>query len=182
MVNARGELREDVYELLVLNVRHPRDFRGDLAAMIGSAHVGERRLGRYPAVQPALAVGVGIEQHQRRRIADRFVAGPAGTGRDRTLAQDAGLDLGKTEEQSAQLLRASDRLAELGYPVFLSASNKRFLWQLCDVDVESAWGATVAAHAYGVTKGCRILRAHDVRVARPPEDSVGQICRHTLSR
>src|SRR5206468_4246803 len=25
-------------------VRHPRDFRGDLAAMIGSAHVGERRL------------------------------------------------------------------------------------------------------------------------------------------
>src|SRR5207237_288216 len=25
------------------NVRHPRDFRGDLAAMIGSAHLGEQR-------------------------------------------------------------------------------------------------------------------------------------------
>ena len=40
----RGVRREDVYEMIVLNVRHPRDFRGDLAAMIGSARIGERRL------------------------------------------------------------------------------------------------------------------------------------------
>ena len=39
-----GTLREDVLETIVLNVRHPREFRGDLAAMIGSARVGERRL------------------------------------------------------------------------------------------------------------------------------------------
>src|SRR6185437_15294929 len=30
----RGVLRRDVMELLAVNVRHPRDFRGDLAAMI----------------------------------------------------------------------------------------------------------------------------------------------------
>jgi len=40
----RGELRRDLLEMIATNVRHPRDFRGDLAAMIGSAHVGERRL------------------------------------------------------------------------------------------------------------------------------------------
>src|SRR6266581_6972089 len=40
----RGKLRGDVLEMLATNVRHPRDFRGDLAAMIGSARVGERRL------------------------------------------------------------------------------------------------------------------------------------------
>jgi N-methylhydantoinase B len=40
----QGTRREDVYELLALNVRHPRDFKGDLAAMIGSARIGERRL------------------------------------------------------------------------------------------------------------------------------------------
>lgn len=39
-----GRLREDVLALLAANVRHPRDFRGDLAAMIGSARVGARRL------------------------------------------------------------------------------------------------------------------------------------------
>jgi N-methylhydantoinase B len=41
-----GRRRDDVFELLVLNVRHPRDFRGDLAAMIGSARIGEQRLAR----------------------------------------------------------------------------------------------------------------------------------------
>ncbi len=40
----KGVLRRDVMEVLALNVRHPRDFRGDLQAMIGSARVGERRL------------------------------------------------------------------------------------------------------------------------------------------
>ena len=40
----RGEMRRDVMEMIATNVRHPRDFRGDLAAMIGSAHVGERRV------------------------------------------------------------------------------------------------------------------------------------------
>jgi N-methylhydantoinase B len=39
-----GTVRDDVLEMLLTNVRHPRDFRGDLAAMIGSARVGERRL------------------------------------------------------------------------------------------------------------------------------------------
>ncbi|MGH6815552.1 MAG: hydantoinase B/oxoprolinase family protein, partial [Hyphomicrobiaceae bacterium] len=45
----QGTRREDVYELIVLNVRHPRDFRGDLAAMIGSARLGEHRLARVLA-------------------------------------------------------------------------------------------------------------------------------------
>ena len=40
----RGKVRADVLNMIATNVRHPRDFRGDLAAMIGSAHVGERRL------------------------------------------------------------------------------------------------------------------------------------------
>jgi N-methylhydantoinase B len=39
-----GVLREDLLEMLALNVRHPRDFRGDLAAQIGSARLGEQRL------------------------------------------------------------------------------------------------------------------------------------------
>ena len=45
----RGKLRDDVHALLVLNVRLPRDFRGVLAAMIGSYRVGERRLQPLPA-------------------------------------------------------------------------------------------------------------------------------------
>lgn len=40
----RGKPREDLLAMLAVNVRHPRDFRGDLAAMIGSAKLCEKRL------------------------------------------------------------------------------------------------------------------------------------------
>jgi N-methylhydantoinase B len=40
----QGRLRADVMAMITLNVRHPREFQGDLAAMIGSARVGERRM------------------------------------------------------------------------------------------------------------------------------------------
>ena len=39
-----GALRDDVLETVALNVRHPRDFKGDLNAMIGSTRMGERRI------------------------------------------------------------------------------------------------------------------------------------------
>ncbi|HBY30928.1 MAG TPA: 5-oxoprolinase, partial [Bradyrhizobium sp.] len=38
-----GKPREDLLDLLALNIRNPREFRGDLAAMLGAAHLGERR-------------------------------------------------------------------------------------------------------------------------------------------
>ncbi|MGH6776719.1 MAG: hydantoinase B/oxoprolinase family protein [Bradyrhizobium sp.] len=41
-----GRLRDDLLDMLALNVRNARDFRGDLAAMVGAAHLGERRMAR----------------------------------------------------------------------------------------------------------------------------------------
>jgi len=88
---------------------------------------------------------------------------------------DAGLDLGKSEPQSLVLLRNSGALAELGYPVFLSASNKRFLWKLLDVEVHDAGEGTMAAHALGIGLGCRVLRAHDARAARRVADVMAAV-------
>jgi N-methylhydantoinase B len=39
-----GELRDDVMRMVAANVRHSRDFLGDLRASIGSARLGERRI------------------------------------------------------------------------------------------------------------------------------------------
>jgi dihydropteroate synthase len=78
------------------------------------------------------------------------------------IAVDAGLDLGKTAEQSAVLLRESSTLARLGYPLLLSASNKTFLGVLLDLPIDQRREASLAAVAYGVAHGCRIVRAHDV--------------------
>jgi dihydropteroate synthase len=78
------------------------------------------------------------------------------------IALDAGLDLGKTPTQSAALLRESAALAAHGYTLLLSASNKRFLGELLGLEIDDRRDASLAATAYGVAHGCRIVRAHDV--------------------
>jgi dihydropteroate synthase len=85
----------------------------------------------------------------------------AGIGRDRIVV-DAGLDLGKTTSQSLALLGASGRLARLGYPLLLSASNKTFLGETLGLAVGERRGASLAAAALGIAGGCRLVRAHDV--------------------
>ena len=89
----------------------------------------------------------------------------AGLGRTRVLL-DAGLDLGKTPAMSAELLRRSDHLAALGYPVLLSASNKGFVGWLCGTEVAERRVGSIAAHALGSFGGCGVIRAHDVRGTR----------------
>ncbi|MDA8045739.1 MAG: dihydropteroate synthase [Actinomycetota bacterium] len=98
----------------------------------------------------------------------------AGIGADR-IVLDAGLDLGKTAEQSLELLRASGRLAALGFALLLSASNKTFLGQMFDLEVGERAEATMAAHSLGLALGCRILRAHDVRGARRTADALAAV-------
>jgi dihydropteroate synthase len=100
----------------------------------------------------------------------------AGIPRERVMV-DAGLDLGKTEPQSLELLRAHDRLAALGWPLFLSASNKRFLGDLVGTTVDDRRDASHAAHALGIALGSRVLRAHDVRGARRTADVMAAILR-----
>jgi dihydropteroate synthase len=75
---------------------------------------------------------------------------------------DAGLDLGKTARQSLVLLRESEALVALGYPLLLSASNKTFLGKTLDLEIDERREASLAAAALGMARGCRILRVHDV--------------------
>ena len=110
----------------------------------------------------------------RAFLLDRAAAAEhAGLTPDR-IALDAGLDLGKTPVQSAVLLRESDELASLGYALLLSASNKRFLGELLGLEIDERRDASLAAVAYGVMHGCRIVRVHDVagsvRVCRMVEE------------
>jgi dihydropteroate synthase len=114
-----------------------------------------REVARYLTERAAQARGAGIP--------------------DNRIILDAGLDLGKTAAQSAALLRASDRLAALGWPLLLSASNKPFLGVLFSLEVGDRLGATAAAHAIGVGLGCRIVRAHDVRAARRVCDTLAAV-------
>jgi dihydropteroate synthase len=75
---------------------------------------------------------------------------------------DAGLDLGKTAAQSLELLRHSAALADLGFPLLLSVSNKTCLGVLLDLEVDQRIEASLAAASVGILRGCRVLRVHDV--------------------
>jgi dihydropteroate synthase len=98
----------------------------------------------------------------------------AGIPQERIMVDD-GLDLGKTEPQSLELLRSSDQLAALGFAAFLSASNKRFLGELLGLEVTDRREASHAAHVLGITLGCRVIRAHDVHGARRTADLVADL-------
>ena len=78
------------------------------------------------------------------------------------IVLDAGLDLGKTAEQSLELLRGSASLAALGFPLLLSASNKTFLGAILGLEIGERREASLSAAALGVSLGCRVLRVHDV--------------------
>ena len=93
-----------------------------------------------------------------RRHAARAEA--AGLAAER-IAVDVGLDVGKTAAQRSVLLRATDTLAALGYPLLLAPSGP-FASELPDGPVASGRAASLAAVAFGVAHGCRIVRVHDV--------------------
>jgi dihydropteroate synthase len=88
---------------------------------------------------------------------------------------DAGLDLGKTPAQSLELLRATDSLSALGHPVLLSASNKTFLGQVLDLDIDRRREASLAAAAMGIALGARVVRVHDVAGTRRVRDAMAAV-------
>jgi dihydropteroate synthase len=105
-----------------------------------------------------LDVVAEVAAYLRERVARALAAGVGAE----SIVVDAGLDLGKTTAHSLALLGASDRLAALGHPLLLSASNKTFLGVLLGLEVHERREASLAAAAVGVSLGCRILRVHDV--------------------
>ena len=115
---------------------------------------------RVPDPEPHyddLVADVGAFLLERARRAEAVGLAPE------QIVLDAGLDLGKTPAQSAVLLRESAQHAELGYPLLLSASNKRFLGELLGREIDDRRAESLAAVAFGVIQGCRIVRVHDVR-------------------
>src|SRR5437660_2026749 len=76
-----GKLRDDLLDLLALNIRNPREFRGDLAAMLGAAHLGERRLSRLfaefgaPVVEAAMEAIFDATEQQTRAVVSTWKDG-----------------------------------------------------------------------------------------------------------
>lgn len=146
-------------------------------AAAGGASVVATHIRLQPRVPDPEPVYDDLVVDVRTFLADRAErALTAGIPRERVIV-DAGLDLGKTPQMSLQLLHESDDLNALGHAVLLSASNKRFLFELLETTRYDIDSGTDAANTIGVIKGCRILRVHDVRAARRLSDLLADLLR-----
>lgn len=80
---------------------------------------------------------------------------------------DPGIGFGKTLEHNLTLLKDLDAIVELGYPVLMGASRKRFIGSITGVEEarERAAG-TVATSMLAYERGASFFRVHDVRANR----------------
>jgi dihydropteroate synthase len=95
-------------------------------------------------------------------LAQAAVLEAAGVARER-IAIDPGFGFGKTLAHNLELLRRLPELAELGYPLLVGLSRKRFLGEITGVEEPAErLGGSVAAALWAVAHGASIVRAHDV--------------------
>jgi len=95
---------------------------------------------------------------------------------DTHIAVDPGIGFAKTPAHSVAMLSALPRLADMGFPVVVGVSKKRFIGDITGVNepdgrLSGTLGATVAALALGA----RIFRVHDVRENREALDVAWKI-------
>jgi dihydropteroate synthase len=96
-------------------------------------------------------------------LAERLEAAvAAGIGRDR-LCIDPGIGFGKNLAHNLALLRSIRSFAELGVPVLVGASRKRFIGELSGAgDPADRLEGSVAAAVWCASQGVEMVRVHDV--------------------
>jgi len=76
---------------------------------------------------------------------------------------DPGIGFGKTIEQNLTVMSRLEELKSLGCPMLLGTSRKRFIGEVLDLPVDERVEGTGATIAVGITKGCNLIRIHDVK-------------------
>ncbi len=93
-------------------------------------------------------------------------AGAAGLPREHCIV-DPGIGFGKTLEHNLALLAGTSQLCQLGVPVLLGPSRKRFLGELTGATSPAdRLGGTIAACLVGYAAGASLFRVHDVAPVR----------------
>lgn len=86
------------------------------------------------------------------------------------LILDPGIGFGKVAVHNFELLRRLAELRDLGCPLLIGPSRKRFLGEVLGTEPDDRLEGTEAAVAVGISRGADAVRVHDVapivRVAR----------------
>ncbi|WP_127540890.1 dihydropteroate synthase [Paenibacillus illinoisensis] len=83
---------------------------------------------------------------------------------------DPGIGFVKGITENLTLMSSLGLLNELGYPVLLATSRKRFIQNTLQVQANDAVEGTAATVAFGIAQGCQMVRVHDVKPIRRTAD------------
>ena len=100
-----------------------------------------------------------VHEYLRERVeAAEF----AGVEPDRIVV-DPGIGFGKDLDHNLALIRRIDAFLDLGRPLLVGPSRKRFLGTLLDLPEDQRVEGTAAAVAWMVSRGAHVVRVHDVQ-------------------
>lgn len=131
---------------------------GEAGAGFVCSHTG----GAVPRTRP---FRVGYEDvvadvvQELTAAAERALA--AGVPADGVLI-DPTHDFGKNTFHGLELLRRLDEIVAVGHPVLMALSNKDFIGETLDADIDGRAEGTLAATAVAAMVGARVFRTHDV--------------------
>ncbi|RYM04922.1 dihydropteroate synthase [Sporolactobacillus sp. THM7-7] len=75
---------------------------------------------------------------------------------------DPGIGFAKDYRQNLTVMNHLEAFHELGYPILLGTSRKGFIGKTLNVTVDKRVEGTGATVCLGISKGCQIMRVHDV--------------------
>ena len=104
-----------------------------------------------------------VVKEVREFLAERAEAVEQAGVESKNIIVDPGIGFGKRTEHNLQLIAQLNKIVELGYPVLLGTSRKRFMGEISGAsDPGQRVPATVVTTGWGLCAGARIFRVHDV--------------------
>lgn len=101
--------------------------------------------------------------------------------RDRIII-DPGIGFGKNHQENLILLNRLPVLADLGLPLLIGTSRKRFIGAILGRPVSQRSYGTIASSAAAILKGVHILRVHDVAEVKEAAEVVDAITLEKLDQ
>ena len=138
--------------------------RGDVAEMATFAHA---TYGSDPVAEIVTELQARVDSATQQGIDTQ------------NIVVDPGIGFSKRGEHSLAVLAQLRRVIDIGLPVLVGASRKRFIGEISGVSTPSDRVAgTIAANVSALERGARLFRVHDVKPVRQALDVAWAIMQH----
>ncbi len=136
------------------------------AAALGVPVILMHAQGRPETMQEAPTYGSVAREVQAFLLERADAAMAAGVAKEH-ITLDPGIGFGKTLEHNVSLFQNLAAMTELGYPILLGASRKRFIEEIDQISATNQrLGGSLAAVLHGAAAGVQLFRVHDVAETR----------------